>query len=117
MTDLAPVHREKLDVVTVSVAEELTGDGLPGEAGARVHVTTLQELELGPALDPATIPLHLVVAGERVGYQIYLISCLTILSCKTVLRLTTLQYLLMPSKKSRQTCSTNDTKANVDINY
>ena len=30
----------KLDVAIVSVAEELTGDGLLGEAGARVHVTT-----------------------------------------------------------------------------
>ena len=40
LTDLAPVHREKLDVAIVSVAEELTGDGLPGEVGVRVHVTT-----------------------------------------------------------------------------
>ena len=63
----------------VSAAEELTGDGLPGEVGVRVRVTTLQELELGLALDPAIVPLHLVVAGERVmEFQHYLISSITV---------------------------------------
>ena len=46
------------------------GDGLPGEVGVRVRVITLTELEQGPALDPATIPLHLVVAGIMVIYLI-----------------------------------------------
>ena len=63
--------------MTVSVAEELTGDGLPGEVGVHVRVTTHQELELGLVLDPAIVPLHLVVAGERVEYQHNLISSLT----------------------------------------
>ena len=80
ITVIVRVHQQKLDVAIVSVAEELMGDGLPGEVGVHVHVTMLQELELGLALGPATIPLHLVVAGERVGYQIYLISCLAVLS-------------------------------------
>ena len=71
----------------VSVAEELTADGLPGEVGVRVHVTTLQELELGHVPDHVTIPLHLVVAGERVGYQIYLISSLTIFPVKLLFAL------------------------------
>ena len=85
----------------VSVAEELTGDGLPGEVGVRVRVTTHQELELGLALDHVIVPLHLVVAGERVmEYQFELISSLIILLCKTILRLTFLQYLLMPNKNT-----------------
>ena len=33
-------HQVRLDVVTVSAVDELTGDGHPGVAGVRVHVTT-----------------------------------------------------------------------------
>ena len=48
----------------VSAAEELTGDGLPGEVGVLARVTTPTELEHGPDTDLATTPLDLVVAGR-----------------------------------------------------
>ena len=40
ITAIVPVHQQKLDDVTVSAVDVLTGDGPPGEAGARVRVTT-----------------------------------------------------------------------------
>ena len=56
-------HQVRLDVVIVSAVDELTGDGHPGVAGVRVHVTTPWELELGLVPDHVIVPLHLVAAG------------------------------------------------------
>ena len=60
----------------VTVVEQHTGDGLLGEGGAVVLVTTLLVLEPGPEQDPATAPALLVGAALAREVQLRRISAM-----------------------------------------